>query len=63
MRPMNTKTQTLINTVESMTFAICKLIDANAPAEKIAAARAERDAVLAAIRSRPNGRNYDRGYT
>lgn len=61
---MTTKTQTLIDRlVEELSPAVYGLIDAGAPAEDIAKARAKRDAVLAEIRSRPDGRNYDRGYT
>ncbi len=56
------KTQTLIYRVESITRDICALIDAGASAVDIATARAKRDAVLATIHSRPNGRTYDRGY-
>lgn len=56
-------TQTLINRSESMTNKIAALIDRKAPASEIAAARAKRDEVLAQIRSRPDGRKYDRGYT
>jgi hypothetical protein len=57
------KTQTLIYRVESMTRDICALIDRGASAVDIAKARAKRDAVLATIHSRPDGRRYDRGYT
>lgn len=60
---MTTKTQTLIYRVEfELTPAVCRLIDDNAPAEEIAAARAKRDAVIAEIRSRRDGRRYDKGY-
>lgn len=42
-------------------FAVCRLIDANAPAEEIEKARAERDAALKAVRS--YSPKYDRAYS
>jgi hypothetical protein len=56
------KLQTLIDECEAHSRNVCVLIDNNATPENIAKARADRDAKLAAIHARPDGRNYDRGY-
>jgi hypothetical protein len=57
------KTQTLIYDVEAMTANICRMLDASAPPAEVEAARAARDRVKAEIHGRPDGRNYDKGYT
>ena len=57
------RTQTLIDECERMTRHVCKLLDSGADSRMVEAARAARDAKLALIHSRHDGRNYDRGYT
>lgn len=56
------KTQTLIDETEALTRAVCVALDNNAAPENVANLRAARDAKLAEVRARPDGRSYDRGY-
>jgi hypothetical protein len=56
------KTQTLIDETEALTRAVCVALDNNATAEQVATLRAARDAKLAEVRARPDGRSYDKGY-
>lgn len=58
---MAKRTQTLIDETEQLTLLVCALIDASAAPETIEKARAVRDAKLAEVRSRPDGRRYDTG--
>lgn len=62
---MAKRLQTMIDECEAMTREACRLVDARDDGDTTAAAkleevRARRDAMLADIRKRPDGRRYDR---